>query len=255
MFKFDVLPNSPSIYTEQLRIRSYHTDVHRVLTIPKLCSFFQEVAGNHTVACGLGWEMMQEQSIFWVLSRLKIEVTRMPAWQELITIRTWSNGLTGLQAIRFFEVLDSDGQELVRAISMWVMMNTQTRRLVRPGEYMKDFPLCDDRLFEADPEKLPALENPEAFPAFAVSYTETDMNRHMNNVSYIDRVLNTFEFDFLKAHRMTHFEINFLKEARPGEEIGVNRQQTGPLNYLSNLATPNGTSEFVRTAMVFEEIK
>jgi medium-chain acyl-[acyl-carrier-protein] hydrolase len=217
MNPFQVNPNSPEVFSEQFRIRSYHTDIHRKLTIPKLCSFFQEIAGNHTVACGVGWQVMQTEKVFWVLSRLRIDITMYPVWQEVITIRTWSNGLNGLMAVRHFQVMDAQGKEMIRAVSMWLMVNTETRRLVRPNEYMKEFPLHTLRLYAPDPDKIPELKNPESFPAIQVAFTETDMNMHMNNVSYIDRILNTFEFSFLKEHEMDAFEINFLKEAMPGD--------------------------------------
>jgi len=49
-------------------------------------------------------------------------------------------GTDGLFAYRNFVVEDEYGNILVKAVSMWLMVNTETRRLVRPGEYMRDFP-------------------------------------------------------------------------------------------------------------------
>lgn len=254
MVKLEINPNAPRIYSETFSICSFHTDVHRKLTVPKLCSFFQEIAGNHTEACGVGWNVLQHYSIFWGLIRLKIEITQMPYWHENIEIKTWSNGFVGLQAVRQFQVLDSNGKEMARAASSWVMMNPQTRRVVRPDEYMNDFPTCSDRLFDKDPDKLPSPSEALSFAEMPVSYTETDMNAHMNNVSYIDRVLNSFDYKFLESHRISQFEINFLKEARPGELVGVCRQETQPLTFLSSLKNSETASEFVRTSMVFKPL-
>lgn len=247
MTTFKIKPDAPLVYSEDFTIRSYHVDINRKLTIQKLCSFFQDIAGNHTVACGVGWEVMQDEKLFWVLSRLKINVTKYPEWRDQITIKTWSNGLDGLLAVRHFQVLSETGEELIKAISMWLMVNSETRRLVRANDYMRDFPLNSERLFESNPEKLEAVEVPVKFAVQAVSYTETDMNHHMNNVSYIDRIINTYEHEFLLSHQISDFEINFLKEAVPGELIFVQQQRISELESLHNIVQEEGGREMVRT--------
>lgn len=252
MTTFKINPNAPLIYSEDFTIRSYHVDINRKLTIQKLCSFFQDIAGNHTVACGVGWEVMQDEKLFWVLSRLRIEVEKYPEWRDQITIRTWSNGLDGLLAVRHFQVLSEKGEELVRAVSMWLMVNTESRRLVRADEYMRDFPLNTERLFDENPGKIDGLTGPLKFGAAPVSYTETDMNQHMNNVSYIDRIVNTYPTDFLMSHQISEFEINFLKEAVPGESILVQQQQLSETEFLNNIIQEVGGKEMVRTKIRWE---
>jgi medium-chain acyl-[acyl-carrier-protein] hydrolase len=246
MGAFKINLGSPVIYSEIFNIRSYHTDLNRRLSIPTLCSFFQDIAGNHTVECGVGWEVMQEQNVFWVLSRLKIEVINYPVWREKIRISTWSMGTDGLFAYRNFKVEDSDGALLIKATSMWLMVNTETRRLIRPGDYMRDFPLCSDRLMDNDLEKIPSLAEPFFFEPARVSFTETDMNLHMNNVCYIERIINTNDFNFLVNNQIYDFEINFLKEAVPGDLLRVGQESVDEKEFLNNLVREDGT-EMVRT--------
>jgi medium-chain acyl-[acyl-carrier-protein] hydrolase len=245
---FQILPNSPVIFCENFTIRSYHTDLHRRLTIPTLCSFFQDIAGNHTVACGVGWEVMQEQNVFWVLSRMKINVLSFPLWRDKIRISTWSMGTDGLYAYRNFKVEDENETLRVKAASMWLMVNTETRRLVRPGEYMRDFPLCSEKLFDENPEKIPALNNSVQTDLKKVTFTETDMNIHMNNINYIERIIDMYDFDFLMKHEIVDFEINFLKEAVPGDWLKAGCQNVSEGEFLNNIVREDGT-EMVRTRM------
>lgn len=254
MATFTISDEAPQKYTEDFIIRSYHVDVNRKLTIQKLCSFFQEVAGNHTEACGVGWEVMHQVSVFWVLSRLKIEVIKYPLWHEKITIKTWSNGLEGLSAVRNFQVVGENDEEYFRAISTWLMVNTKTRRLVKADDYMDNFPLCADRVIEKAPCKIHVLKDPHQLASAPVSYTETDMNQHMNNVSYIDRIVNTFDPIYLKDYQIKYFEINFQKEARPEEMIMVQKQQVAHNEFLHNIIQKESKKEMVRTRMVWEKI-
>jgi medium-chain acyl-[acyl-carrier-protein] hydrolase len=187
------------------------------------------------------------------LSRLKIEVISFPVWREKIRISTWSMGTDGLFAYRNFKVEDEDGTLLVRAASMWLMVNTETRRLVRPGDYMRDFPLCPDRLFDDDPEKIPALKEPVFFDSAKVSFTETDMNFHMNNICYIERIINTYDFDFLMKHQISDFEINFLKEAVPGDMLKAGSETVSESEFLNNIVRDDGV-EMVRTRMKWKPL-
>lgn len=247
MSLFQIKSGAPTVYAEDFTVRSYHVDIHRKLTLPKLCSFFQDIAGNHTVACGVGWEVLQHENIFWVLSRLKIEVKKYPNWEQTITIRSWSNGLKGIMAVRNFQVLSAKGEELVKAISMWLTVDTASRRIVRSNDLMTNFPLKKERLFEANPDKIAALNEPVQFEPEPVSYTETDMNNHMNNVSYIDRIINSYDFDFLVNHQISEFEINFLKEAKPGDLLRVQQQPISDNEFLNNIVCDGDQTEMVRT--------
>ncbi len=254
MQTFKIKPDAPRVYSEEIVIRSYHVDLQRKLTLSKLCSFFQEIAGNHTVACGVGWDVLQQEELFWVLSRLQIDVNTYPVWEDKIKINTWSNGLNGLMAIRHFQVEDEHGNELVRAISSWLMVSSKTRRLVRADEYMRDFPLNDKWLYEHAPGKIEALSNPVKMTESNVQFTETDMNFHMNNVSYIERIMNSYDFDFLLENRIKEFEINFLKEAVPGDILGVGYQKSGDTTFLNNIVRVTDNNEMVRTKIEWEKV-
>ena len=112
---------------------------------------------------------------------------------------------------------------------------------------MRDFPINNHRLFEANLAKLPSLENHVEYEPSEVLFTETDMNRHMNNVSYIDRIINSYGYNFLLGHQIKNFEINFLKEALPGDFLLVKQQQLKQLHFLNNIVRKSDSAEMVRT--------
>jgi len=118
---------------------------------------------------------------------------------------------------------------------------------------MRDFPLYPERLFEADPEKIPNLDEPTFFDTAKVSFTDTDMNLHMNNVSYIERIINTHDFHFLVTNQIFDFEINFLKEAVPGDMLKVGEVQVAGNEYLNSILRDDGT-EMVRTRMKWKPL-
>ena len=250
---FEISESAPSIYSEKFLIRSYHTDLNRKLTLPKLCSFFQDIAGRHTLACNVGWDVLDEANLFWVLSRLKIQVAKMPDWETTIEVKTWSNGVSGIMAIRNFQVLDENGNELIRAISSWLLLNTETRRITRPNDFMKNFPFNDSKLFKDEPERLEVIDGAQFFDAKPVLFTEIDMNQHMNNVCYIERILNTYSYDFLKENQIEEFQVNFMKEAKIGDELAVKISKTNEGD-TAGIVSEDHQTEFIQ-AMLKWKIK
>lgn len=252
MTVFKITPDAPKVFTETFKIRSYHTDISQKLTIPKLCSFFQDIAGEHTVACGVGWDVLNDANLFWVLSRMKIEVKEMPTWEEEVTIETWSNGLDGIMAIRHFQVLNRNGEKLVKAISSWLLLDIKSRRITRPNQFMSDFPFHDKWLFEEAPERISKAKQLEVQNVSNVAFTEMDMNQHMNNVSYIERILNTYDYEFLLENEIAEFEINFLKEAKIHDEISVLLDTSVNPN-LAEIVTSDQKTEFIRASIKWQK--
>ena len=57
-----------------------------------------------------------------------------------------------------------------------------------------------------------------------VRYSDLDVNGHMNNCRYMDWVSDTLPGSFHGSHRVSEFTVNYLSEAREGEELRLQFQ-------------------------------
>jgi acyl-ACP thioesterase len=58
-----------------------------------------------------------------------IEVEKYPAWQDEITLNTWSAGTDGMYAFREFILTDKSGGLILRASSAWLILDMENKRV------------------------------------------------------------------------------------------------------------------------------
>ena len=244
MTQFQFKTDVPNAYEEKYVVRTYQTSMHQNITIAQLLSFFQEIAGSHTEACGVGWKEMVGQSLFWALSRVKIKVLHWPSMFDEIRVRTWSTGYKGMFAHRDFLVLGANGKEMVHATTMWIMVNIDTRRPCRISDYMDSFPKREVRLFDKEPIKIASVQYDGYAEPLEVGYTELDVNKHLNNTNYVNRILNDFGVEFHGNHTIEQIEMNFIKEARQNDSLSVGKKEMGENEYYATIKNQEDVDVF-----------
>jgi acyl-CoA thioesterase FadM len=73
-----------------------------------LCNILQLTAGVHAELGGISFTDMQEHQQAWVLSRMRVEVKRMPKWRDTVTVKTWIKTLENSRSVRCLEVYMGD---------------------------------------------------------------------------------------------------------------------------------------------------
>ena len=79
----------PAVWEETFRTRAYEVDAGGAASPLTLCNWLQEAAGNHANALGWSVDALAPKGLTWVLSRLHLEIGRLPAWKEVVRVATW----------------------------------------------------------------------------------------------------------------------------------------------------------------------
>jgi len=114
---------------EKFRIRTYECGVDGRIKIFSLMQYLQEIAALHAGQLGLGFDKLSEMGGSWVLSNIRIEISRLPGREDEVTLKTWPSGYSRTIATREFVGKDQNGSELFRAGSEWMVLNKNTNRL------------------------------------------------------------------------------------------------------------------------------
>jgi medium-chain acyl-[acyl-carrier-protein] hydrolase len=216
-----------SVWSQSFTIRTYEIDAGGVLAPHTLCDFLQEVAGKHAGSYGLSLEDLLARNLMWVLCRLRVRVERLPAAGETIEVRTWPSGSDRLFALRDFRVVDASGGTVAAAVSAWLILDVAARKPVRPLSVL-DLPDASAvaRSFEADLDKIPAMEDdPEVeggAPAgvrFPVRFSDIDVNRHVNNASYVQWIAESAGAGVVETSRLRALDVDFLAETVYGDVV------------------------------------
>ena len=116
-----------NIYEIQLKIRSIDVDMYRRLRTSVLLSWIQEAAIAHTEALGMGREKTLDKGLLWIVNMQRIEISRLPVYDEEVLLRSWPGKSMHLLFPRYFELLDRDGKVLVSGSALWSLINENTR--------------------------------------------------------------------------------------------------------------------------------
>ena len=121
-------------YTQTFTLTDLDVDCFCNLKLSSLLFYAQEVAGKHSALLGADYDALAKKNLFWAVSRHKVQITRLPRLGETITVETWPMPTTKVAYPRALAAYDAQGNELFRSISIWVLMDLESRAMVLPGK-------------------------------------------------------------------------------------------------------------------------
>lgn len=212
-------------YTEKHTIPCYDTDASWRLKPTSFMNLAQEAAGRHAVYLGFGYDDLIKTNIAWILSRVHVEFVDTPKWRENITLNTWHKGLNRIFFLRDFLLTDDEGNTRVKATTSWLVLNLETRRLVRDPKLMEEGTVCREDVIEtpADKVQMPKDVEAELVRRHTVSYSDIDTNGHTNNAMYMQWSMNSVGYDITSSRPVKEFTINFNHETKAGDVVDIYR--------------------------------
>lgn len=211
-------------YTKELTVLSSETDSNKNLKVYSFLCNTQELANDHAINLGFGYDRLIQKDCAWVLSRLKAKFLYSPKWQDKYTITTWHKGMQGLFSVRdFSSSLASDpGNPVIVCTSSWLIMDLNTRRLQRAehvlGEDIFTTAHHEDAMEEAC-GKLVFPKDMALVTSHKVVLSDIDMNQHTNNAKYMEWAFDALPTDVTLHSEVDEFQINFNKESKIGDII------------------------------------
>ena len=212
-------------YTQNFHIPCYNTDAAWRLKPAAFMDLAQEAAGLHAIELGFGYEDLIKNNTAWILSRVNIKFVDTPIWRDDITLTTWHKGANRLFFLRDFIMTDKEGKERVKATTSWLVLNLETRRLVRDPMLMEEGTVCSENVIEtpADKVQMPKDVPAELVLEHAVAYSDVDMNNHTNNAMYMLWAMDAVDYETASTKPVKEVTINFNHEIKPQEDVDIYR--------------------------------
>lgn len=206
---------------EKFRIRTYECGVDVRIKIFSLMQYLQEIAALHAEKLGLGFDRLSEMGGYWVLSNIRIEISRLPGREDEITLKTWPSGYSRTIATREFVGKDQTGSELFRAGSEWMVLNKETNRLKNLFKLDLNLPKTG---VKALPDKLNRLEpngDYREVDVVRVPRSSIDLNGHVNNTEYVRWGIDALSRIFKINENILCVQATYLSEVFEGDELDL----------------------------------
>ena len=217
------------IYEKEYKLTSSDVNKWQRLRTSTLMRWLQEAAIAHTEQLGMGREKTLDKGILWILTMQRVEVLRMPVYDEQILVRSWPGKTMHVFFPRYYEIVTKEtGELLLRASALWMLLDQKTRRFVFPenaGIVIEGTECGREIALPTAPKGLPLTEE----KPFAVPFSYVDLNGHMNNTRYFDLADDLLPFE-QEGRLLSAIAVEYQHEIREGQEAvlkwGLNEDRT-----------------------------
>lgn len=176
------------MYQFKSRVRYSEINSQQQLALPALLDYLQDCCTFQSEELGIGIDYLAGKQVAWVLSSWELQIARYPTMGEEICVCTWPYDFKGFYGYRNFLVRDENGEELVRANSVWVFMDTARMRPMKISEEMVRAyrpEITEGLSGEWGERKVSVPEGGEKKEPVRVARFHIDTNHHMNNGKYV----------------------------------------------------------------------
>ncbi len=224
-------------YKASFLTSTYEADFRNRLRLTSVLNYMQEVAARNADQLGFGYHDFSGKGLYWVLSRTRILIDHYPEIGEEFVIETWPKGMHSIFANRDFRFYDQQGNITGRATTAWIIMNKNNHRPVRPESVMGNPSWVEaEQAVEEFPGRLEPMEVLHPAGGITAAYSDVDVNQHVNNVKYLEYILDSFRQEDFLSGDIIDFQINFLQELRYGESIHLKKGNQGHEHYVEGLS-------------------
>lgn len=233
--------------TIETHVKDYECDYNQRMFLSVLMQHAQQMGSYHILQHGITLERMVQDGMTFVETKQRIRIRRMPVLGEELQIVTIPKQPKGVQFIRDTVFSTREGEELAYASISWALVDPQTHRVLRPSAFdIYGFSFMPNDGEEITSLKLKKPEGAGEFFTHEIGYSDLDYNRHVNNAVYADLVCNCVPAELMLSREVSAFDIIFRKEAAIGQQMRMERIQTGSTAfYVEGLADTNACFDAV----------
>ncbi len=240
------------LHTSTFNVTSAEIDMYKRLKIGSLVNFLIQAAVNSADELGFGYSNLQEHKLFWVLSRLEVDIQEPIAWYKKLKVQTWPKTVNRIFYYRDFLVTTETGKLVAKATSIWLAVDINTKRpKVLDPETTKIFHLLNDKhAIDTSLEKL-THQADNKISEQTTSYFDIDLNKHVTSTRYIDWVMDSFSEEYHKSNYPKCLIINYLKEIILNNKVAIYKQQNSDNEFILDGVNLNTDKTSFKAKIIF----
>lgn len=213
-----------NLYKEEFTVADYECDVAECMTPGAVLRRTQQVSTDQCNLLGLTAEAHRRAHTAFLLSKTALELYAPIRAGERVCIETRPCAPQHAVYQRYTALYGADGALRCAVDSRWVLVDTQTRRILRQAPQALGVSFPQQEL----PTLAQALQKGEAQPdgTETAVYTRCDKNHHLNNTYYADIVCDHVPLRQMAAQRPVRLAIVYHSEVPLGAAFTLLRAQT-----------------------------
>ena len=204
----------------QMKVQISMCDNTSKLGVLGLFYLVMDLATEHGEAIDLGADKLSPLGLFWVASKTKLKIHRMPKILEDVVASTWPEEPGRIRCNRFYSVT-KDGEMLAEGKTEWAIVEKDTGRPHRLADvYPEGMTYCPEIVCDEPFAKMGTdFSDCEKIGEYTVNSTDIDVSQHMNNVAYIRAALSAFTVKEIEDMQITDIEAVYRVQCYEREKL------------------------------------
>ena len=200
------------LFDRKYQLNYFDFDKNYKLKPTTMMNFLQDISTIHfqTMTETISKDVLPG---LWVIVEWQITFEQMPKNSGDVLVRTEPIYFRKFIAYRRYEILDTEGQKIGSGVSKWAYIDPESRKQVNIPKVLNEVFGVDEHADK--PGKL-AFQSIDTEPIEKLNrtavYTDIDINKHVNNVTYIRWALDALDSDFLDPFQLLELKVSFKKE-------------------------------------------
>ena len=207
------------MYEYKKRIGFSECDTNKQFTVTSLIDAFQDCSTFQSEDSGVGFDVLEAKNLVWVINYWELQIMSFPKLCDTVTVGTYPYSFKTCFGLRNFYLKDERGEFLVKANSMWTLIDSVDAKPVRAPEFISsayDIEPKLDMTYSSRKVLIPEGDDvsvTEKDPVEIRTY-HLDSNHHMNNGQYVKLAMSD-----LPAGKISSLRIDYRRQAMLGDII------------------------------------
>ncbi|MBR5271898.1 MAG: hypothetical protein IKU25_00665 [Clostridia bacterium] len=188
------------------------------MSLKGMLDVMQQCAHKHLHAVNLSVERLMELGMMLFVTRISCKMHRMPTINEKLSTKTWTLPERRAGLLRYHTIDTADGECLIEAVSQWVCVDVNTRRLISSQGFVDAWSAPFPEMVNGYPAPKRLREKCElkSLNKIEIDESRLDFYGHVNNSEYAELVSESMEIK-----NPTAFRIAYTSEAKLGDVLDI----------------------------------
>ena len=208
-------------FEKEFKLRYFEMDNTGKASPITMMTLLQETAADHCAFAGHSLLSLMSQNLGWVLLSGMMEIDRYPEYNEKIIIRTWLSKYKSIRGTRENIIYDEHYNIIGKAKGLWLFFDIEKRRPKKiPNYFRENWLSCEETSLDHDiSSTMQSIKSPQYLNKFTVNRSDTDINKHVNNISYFHWLLESIPKEIIDNYYLHSIDGRFLSESQYGDSI------------------------------------
>ena len=208
-------------FEKQFELRYFEMNKLGLATPTIILCLLEETAADHSYLIDHNLFDLVKKNVGWVLVSGVLQMDRYPKYKEKITIKTWLSSYSSIKGYRENIIYDENKNIIGRAKGLWVFFDIEKRRPIPIFNEIKEkWSYFNEESISSDiKKKISAVDFADHTNQFRVNRYDTDMNRHVNNIRYLQWVIESIPEEISENYFLHKIDGRFISEAQYGDTV------------------------------------